>query len=312
MRLVQGMFPLASAGDDNGAPVERCIRVYPHFQDTGGFFITALEKLSEIRARPEKEGKSKPVTPAESKARTPSVEATSESSQKRPRDEDTEAPPTPKKVKTESSSVMDTSVAAPETTTNGTLSTTTLQEDDYAAPKDSGPPGGKKKDVPYEEPYKYLSVDHPEITKIYDFYEISSRFPKDRYMVRNATGEPVKAVYYTSEKVRDILVCNEGQGIKFVQAGVKMFMKQDAQGQDICRWRIQSEGIPILEPWAGEDRVIRLYKRETLRKLLIEMFPRIGNGEWKRFDEIGQRAFDIGMGCCVLRVETSDTKDGFR
>merc|ERR1711881_422551 len=75
---------------------------------------------------------------------------------------------------------------------------------------------------------------------------------------------------------------------------------------------IQSEGIPILEPWVGESRVVRLYKRETLRKLLIEMFPRIGNGEWKRFDEIGERCRDIGMGCCVLRVETSDDEDGFK
>jgi multisite-specific tRNA:(cytosine-C5)-methyltransferase len=131
-------------------------------------------------------------------------------------------------------------------------------------------------------------------------------------MVRNASGEPVKAIYYTSERVRDILVCNEGQGIKFVQAGVKMFQKQDAQGQDICRWRIQSEGIPILEPWVGESRVIRLYKRKTLKKLLIEMFPRVGGGEWQRFNEIGEAVRDVGMGCCVLRVETSDTEDGFQ
>ena len=311
MKLVQGMFPLGSETDENAAPTERCLRVYPHFQDTGGFFITALEKLSEIRARPEREAKVKsaaPVEPATSGNTTEGASAEASTSLKRTREEETDAPASPKKQKVENGNTMDTDTPV---ATNGT-STPTLKEDDYAAPRDSGPPGGKKKDVPFEEPYKYLSPDHPELVKIYDFYEISSRFPKDRYMVRNATGEPVKAVYYTSERVRDILVCNEGQGIKFVQAGVKMFMKQDAQGQDICRWRIQSEGIPILEPWVGEGRVVRLYKRETLRKLLIEMFPRIGNGEWKRFDEIGERCRDIGMGCCVLRVETSDGEDGFK
>ena len=325
MRLVQGMFPLASETDENAAPVQRCLRVYPHFQDTGGFFITALEKLSEIRARPEKEAKSKPVTPAQpatpvepSTPAEPTISAQAtegappadpSTTLKRPREDDAETPASPKKQKVENGQAMGADIPK---ATNGASSTPTLKEADYAAPRDSGPPGGKKKDVPFEEPYKYLSPDHPELVKIYDFYEISSRFPKDRYMVRNATGEPVKAVYYTSEHVRDILVCNEGQGIKFVQAGVKMFMKQDAQGQDICRWRIQSEGIPILEPWVGESRVVRLYKRETLRKLLIEMFPRIGNGEWKRFDEIGERCRDIGMGCCVLRVETSDDEDGFK
>jgi multisite-specific tRNA:(cytosine-C5)-methyltransferase len=320
MKLVQGMFPLDSEGEE-AIPVERCLRVYPHFQDTGGFFITALEKLSEIRARPENVARpQKALSTVEkilneleqaAESATDETAADSSPSLKRTRENDTDTSLS-KKQKLESDDTIDRDITIPGKTANGT-SASTPKIDDYAAPKDSGPPGGKKKgDQPFEEPYKYLVPDHLELQKIYEFYEISPRFPKDRYMVRNATGEPVKAIYYTSEKVRDILVCNEGQGIKFVQAGVKMFMKQDAQGQDICRWRIQSEGIPILEPWVGEGRVIRLYKRETLRKLLIEMFPRIGQGEHKKFGEIGDRALNIGMGCCVLRIETTDAEDGFK
>ena len=90
-----------------------------------------------------------------------------------------------------------------------------------------------------------------------------------------------------------------------------MFMKQDAQGQDICRWRIQSEGMPILEPWVGEDRIVRLYKKPTLHKLLIEMFPKLSQGGWTNLGEVGERVNNIGMGCCVLRVEPSDCEDGF-
>jgi len=131
-------------------------------------------------------------------------------------------------------------------------------------------------------------------------------------MVRNATGEPVKAIYYTSSLVRDILRLNEGKGIKFVQSGVKMFMKQDAQGQDVCRWRIQMEGLPLVETWIGEERTVRLYKRDTLHKLLIEMFPKVAQGGWADLGEIGERVRDIGMGCCVLRVETSDDENGFK
>ena len=40
--------------------------------------------------------------------------------------------------------------------------------------------------------------------------------------------------------------------MKFVHSGVKMFVKQDAQGSDTCRWRIQTEGLPIIEGWVGE------------------------------------------------------------
>jgi multisite-specific tRNA:(cytosine-C5)-methyltransferase len=130
-------------------------------------------------------------------------------------------------------------------------------------------------------------------------------------MVRNAQGEPAKTIYYSSALIRDILTENEGKGIKFIHGGVKMFMKQDVQGPDVCKWRIQSEGMPILEGYVGEERVVRLYKKETLRKLLIEMFPKLADDAWKNLGEIGERVNDIAMGCCVLRIEPSDDPDGF-
>jgi multisite-specific tRNA:(cytosine-C5)-methyltransferase len=130
-------------------------------------------------------------------------------------------------------------------------------------------------------------------------------------MVRNAMGDPAKTIYYTSALIRDILVENEGKGIKFIHGGVRMFMKQDVQGEGVCRWRIQSEGMPILEGYVGEERIVRLYRRETLRKLLIEMFPKVDDGAWKNLGEIGERVRDISMGCCVLRIEPSDQEGGF-
>lgn len=143
------------------------------------------------------------------------------------------------------------------------------------------------------------------------FYHLSPRFPRDRFMVRNIEGEPAKTIYYTSALVRDILTENEGKGLKFIHGGVKMFMKQDVQGEGVCKWRIQSEGISILEGYVGEERVVRLYKRETLRKLLIEMFPKVTDDGWKKLGEIGERVNSIGMGCCVLRIEPTDDVDGF-
>ena len=58
-------------------------------------------------------------------------------------------------------------------------------------------------------------------------------------------------------------------------------------------------------------------KRETLRKLLVEMFPKIGGADapdgtgWKALGEIGEQVLNIGMGCCVLRVEASEDEGGF-
>jgi len=173
------------------------------------------------------------------------------------------------------------------------------------------PFGRRKNNQPHEEAFKYLSPDHPEIDDIYNFYQLSPRFPRDRFMVRNAMGEPVKAMYYTTALAKDILSKNEGRGMKFVHSGVKMFVKQDAQGQNVCRWRIQSEGLPILEGWVGDARVVKLRKRETLRYLLREMFPKIGGDSFALLGEIGEQVREMGMGCCVLRVEASDDEDGF-
>ncbi|KAH6673351.1 S-adenosyl-L-methionine-dependent methyltransferase [Halenospora varia] len=163
----------------------------------------------------------------------------------------------------------------------------------------------------FEEPFKYIAADHTQVQTIEEFYNLSPRFPRDRFMVRNAEGEPAKTIYYTSALIRDILTENEGKGIKFIHGGVRMFMKQDVQGEGVCKWRIQAEGMPILQGYVGEERVVRLYKKETLRKLLIEMFPKLSDGAWKNLGEIGERVLAMPMGCCVLRIEPSNDDDGF-
>lgn len=63
--------------------------------------------------------------------------------------------------------------------------------------------------------------------------------------------------------------------------------------------------------WTEEDsseqrrrkgRVVRLWRKRTLRTLLLEMFPKVEGGGWKHLGEIGEQVRDIGMGCCVLKI----------
>ena len=361
-RIVPGMF----APEGHQVPLDRCVRVYPHQQDTGGFFITVLEKKSEIKAKPESETKSSNTTPsvvsiAKEIASKPASEGiipkletaeafapsngthtmdqgnasaaqrqnkeaitdTDAASNKRPIDDvGDSATANAKRARTEKDEETGAgAIGEVGQMEHATLPPSTVPRDDQlaaaaqasSATNDAvaNAPTKRRNNQPHEEPFKYLPADHEELESIFSFYNLSSRFPRDRFMVRNASGNPVKAVYYTTALAKDILTKNEGRGMKFVHSGVKMFVKQDAQGQDICRWRVQSEGLPIIEGWVGEGRIVRLQKRETLRKLLIEMFPRVSGEGWKELSEIGERARDIGMGCCVLRVEPSDGEDGF-
>lgn len=382
-RIVPGMF----ATEGHQLPLDRCVRVYPHQQDTGGFFITVLEKKSEIKAKPETETKSINTTPSvvsiakeiESKpaeaglipkletaeefappsadgkmdqgnasaAQRQNKEAITDTesvTNKRPLDEagdsatanakrartekdetvgggaigevgQMEHYPLPPSVQPRDDQVMTDADSAPVVEKEAPFESTSIAAVEPATSAPAGDatsaPTKRRNNQPHEEPFKYLPAEHPELESVFSFYQISSRFPRDRFMVRNASGNPVKAVYYTTALAKQILTKNEGRGMKFVHSGVKMFVKQDAQGQDICRWRVQSEGLPIIEGWVGEGRIVRLTSRETLRKLLIEMFPRVSGDGWKELNEIGERVRDIGMGCCVLRVEPTNTEDGF-
>ncbi|KAH6996178.1 S-adenosyl-L-methionine-dependent methyltransferase [Ilyonectria sp. MPI-CAGE-AT-0026] len=331
-RVVETMFPRLEGAECADLPLERCMRVYPHMQDTGAFFITVLQKKTDFKAKNEKERKpasakanSEEEAPSAEKSETETAEkpeteaeappAAAETKEedvtmaeeptngnKRPLEEESEEQPA-KKVKTES----EPTAAEPATAEPTTVEPATATP--VAEPKQDG--GKPRRNGLVEEPFKYLSPSHPIIQNIKEFYHISTRFPDDRYMVRNEMGEPAKAIYYTSALLRDILRENEGRGIKFIHGGVRMYMKQDAPSAEVCRWRIQSEGMPILQGYVGEPRVIHLRNKETFHKLLIEMFPRISGDDWERFDEIGERVRDIGMGCTVLRIEPDGTDPDF-
>ena len=335
-KLVEGMFtPSFAPGSE--IPFERCMRVYAHQQDTGGFFIAILEKQSEFKAKPESDSKKIEPKPPVSALVDDITNGTKRKA------EDSDGPPSsPKKAKIdedadmgdESNPLLD---AIGRNLNNNPKDGAELTTDNNVPEVHRPPPPGAQLDLStrpgdmrsdaggsqarpmnrnrngqqFEEPFKYLAGDHAEVKTVETFYHLSPRFPRDRFMVRNATGDPVKTIYYTSALIRDILTENEGKGIKFIHGGVKMFMRQDVQGEGVCKWRIQSEGMPILEGYVGDERVVRLYKKETLRKLLIEMFPKLSDDGWKDMGEIGERVNDMPMGCCVLRIEASNEPDGF-
>ncbi|KAK8118684.1 WD repeat containing protein 36 [Apiospora kogelbergensis] len=342
-KLAETMFPRADTSDCSGLPLDRCMRVYAHQQDTGGFFITVLEKKADLKVRPEaaqvkpevkattasngqeakEEVAAKLAVEEEKAAEGEPTDVLPAIGTKRQIEDEAEETPGAKKAKTATpeateieNTVMTDAPAAAQTesaseapaevqteTETEVKTETATPTTDTPKPQVQAPERRRNADGSYEEPYKYLSPEHEVIQNIKTFYNLSPRFPDGRYMVRNTAGEPAKAIYYTSALVRDILVQNEGRGVKFVHAGVKMFMKQDAPSAEVCRWRIQSEGMPIVAGYVGAGRVIRLTKKETFHKLLKEMFPRFAEGEWSKLGEIGERARDISMGCCVLRVE---------
>ncbi|KAI1409403.1 S-adenosyl-L-methionine-dependent methyltransferase [Hypoxylon sp. FL1857] len=331
-KISETMFARPDTSDCSALPLDRCMRVYAHQQDTGGFFITVLEKKEEFKAKPETKARAPNNATSTNDADQAEVEAKIEVEEVKAAlgeptdvlptvgakrtldDEEEEAKPEIKKPKTVViPSEKPEAPAETEQAPNESKTEEEIKPEAEVALKGNGQADRKVKpsDGNYEEPFKYLPPNHPVIQDIQKFYKISPRFPADRFMVRNATGEPAKAIYYTSALLRDILTENEGRGVKFVHGGVKMFMKQDAPSAEVCRWRIQSEGMPIIEGYVGPERIVRLTNKETFRKLLKEMFPKFIDEDWKKLNEIGERAKEIGMGCCVLVVEPDGSDPDF-
>ncbi|KAI0399374.1 S-adenosyl-L-methionine-dependent methyltransferase [Xylaria palmicola] len=332
-KISQTMFPRPDASDCSGLPLDRCMRVYAHQQDTSGFFITVLEKKKEFKAKDEVKsgleaatatGNATPASGGEAvsipeiaiaeEAKAAVGEPTDElpplGSKRTLEEVESEDAPDTKRQRTETPTPEKVEKIA-EVVLNAETSKAEKGDTESPAPNASTDKRVKRAEGNYEEPFKYLPADHEVIQNIREFYNISPRFPSDRFMVRNAAGEPAKAIYYTSKLIREIFVENEGRGVRFIHGGLKMFMKQDAPSAEVCRWRIQSEGLPIIAGYIGQDRMIRLTNKETLHLLLRQMFPKFVNDDWKKLNEIGERARDIGMGCCLLSIEPDGTDPDF-
>ena len=394
-RLAEEMFPVVTDSEGDAIPLERCMRVYPHLQDTGGFFIAVLEKTVEVKTKIESTSQNatetvKDTVKADSIPLT-SIVAVAEEISAQPADSahpiekldtlDNILPPVTDNINRNPSAAArqnkenplvelvspgkhelddigdasaatkrpmirgDDDVAAPRGMENrqvhyppppGAVLNLTSRGGEVSSPPPESmptteslpvpatpiPPQGvasnangqykKKNNTPMEEPFKYLDPNHEELRTIYRFYQLDPRFPRDRFMVRNAAGSASKTIYYTSALAKDILTANEGKGMKFVHCGIKMFVKQDVQREGVCRWRIQNEGLSILESWIGEQRVVRMHSKSTFRILLQEMFPKVSYGGTNNLGEIGEEMNAMDMGCCILRVEASEGEDGFR
>ena len=322
------------------------MRLCAHYQDTGAFFIAVLEKKTEIRPKPEepiklgppKEDTSAPISsivnelesktngadPSEHiKAADSIVSLTKDAQTNNSTPAMDEDSPERKRKLTDESESSNKRVAMtndpeapigeerrvhypPPPGAELGLTAHALEHDAGANRRD------RRSGQNSEEPFKFLDPENDVLKEIWSFYGLEQRFPRDRFVVRNHTGIPAKKIYFTSALSKEILTENEGKGIKFVHAGVTMFVRQDAPAPNICRWRIQSDGIQQIEAFVRDERVVRLHSKKTLWKLLVEMFPKVAGQGWKDLGEVGEWARDAPMGCYILRIEKGEGEDAFR
>uniref|UniRef100_A0A8C2GWV6 tRNA (cytosine(34)-C(5))-methyltransferase n=1 Tax=Cyprinus carpio TaxID=7962 RepID=A0A8C2GWV6_CYPCA len=230
------MFPPTDPEKLANMKLERCMRILPHHQNTGGFFVAVLVKKAPMPWNRPVEGE----TPAEG---NPSVPDTPDPS---------ECP------------LMDGVCYC------SFSSVTELHIDMRCSVCSSPPPPKKMKLFGFkEDPFVFLTEDDPIFPPIQAFYDLSPDFPKLNVLTRTHEGKK-RHLYMVSKELRNVLL-NNSERMKVINTGVKVWSRNNDGEQFGCAFRLAQEGIYTLCPYI-RARIINI-SVEDVKVLLTQENP---------------------------------------
>ncbi|BAT73408.1 uncharacterized protein HKW66_Vig0011380 [Vigna angularis] len=288
-------------------PLEHCMRIVPHDQNTGAFFIAVLQKVSPLPVIPEKPKvkiHEQYVDPASQSLNDAQVQQIT--SPENAHEEDFKAVSEENADDNEPNTqdMEDDPVACEEQKTKENLEPDNVQNTMKRVPgKRKLQIQGKWRGV---DPVVFFK-DEIIINSIRDFYGIDERFPFNGHLVtRNSDANHVKRIYYISKSVKDVLELNfkVGQQLKITSIGLKMFERQTArEGSSApCAFRISSEGLPLILPYITKQ--ILHASPADFKHLLMNKEVKFEDFTDAKF---GEKAANLLPGCCVVILSLGNT-----
>ncbi|XP_072226596.1 RNA cytosine C(5)-methyltransferase NSUN2 [Leuresthes tenuis] len=280
------MFPPTDPAKVASMHLERCMRILPHHQNTGGFFVAVLVKKAPMpwnkrfpklrkdassRSAAQTEGSPAASSPADPPCLLPEgspeeVEGGGPAG-KGDGEEEQEVPP--------GASVAQEAGA---------------KQDAVCGP----PPSKKLRLFGYkEDPFVFLTEDDPVFTTIQSFYNLSPDFPKLNVLTRTHEGKK-RHLYMVSKELRNVLL-NNSERMKVINTGVKVWSRNSDGEEFGCAFRLAQEGIYSLQPYI-RSRIIRV-SVEDIKVLLTQENPFLSKLE----DDAHTQAKQMGMGSTVLK-----------
>lgn len=325
-------------GNEKNLGIEHCMRLYPHDQNTGAFFVAVLEKKedSKLEGTDEKEkgmayGMARAVLEGERRelnALAGEVEVDDKgldekSKGKRPASPTLEEESAPSSKKTKSD--------APN-------SFSALESN---ADSGYGLSGG----LPYkEDPFSYTPSSNSEIMICRDHFKLGDSFPSQNLLVRNSKNVPLRSIYLTSDSVH-ALIAYGGIGpiyqekknpndkkssstaedadkegavsrhpymnpikLRLLSAGTKLFARQSStpafDASLNCKWRATSDGLMALRPFIQDSQILRADFKDL--KFLIK-------SHYSMVDDLPEGSFKESVktilnGSFVVDVEPSECR----
>ncbi|NXO00762.1 NSUN2 methyltransferase, partial [Rhinopomastus cyanomelas] len=218
------MFPVKDEETLKAMNLERCLRILPHHQNTGGFFVAVLIKKS-----PMPWNKRQPRIHQKLPQRTGDTEVTAANSDNGS-ECTTEEPTLPENRESEKMQ---------------------LQNSDTEQIKKGvcGPPPSKKMKMFgfKEDPFVFLPEDDPFFVPIQNFYALDPSFPKMNLLTRTQEGKK-RQLYVVSKEIKNVLL-NNSEKMKVINTGIRVWSHNSDGEQFGCAFRLAQEGICTLYPF---------------------------------------------------------------
>ncbi|XP_018317077.1 tRNA (cytosine(34)-C(5))-methyltransferase [Mycetomoellerius zeteki] len=260
------MFP-PDANEASKFHLEHCMRILPHHQDTGGFFVAVLKKVKSLPWERE-------------------TCVLNQSTQNTDGNENKD-----KHILEEFA----------EDTKLSESGKRTLEKE-----KKSREPSKKRRRMTgyREDPFVFFKDQTEDVWQsIKDFYGISDDLDPRCLLVRCHEGKK-KNIYFTSPAIRDIVISNENK-VKMINTGVKTFVRCDNKNMN-CAFRLAQEGMHSIIRYINDDRKVQISK-EDLIMLLQNDDPHTPPEIVKLNSETQERLKEFATGSCILLYKEEKT-----
>uniref|UniRef100_A0A3Q3EGI1 tRNA (cytosine(34)-C(5))-methyltransferase n=1 Tax=Kryptolebias marmoratus TaxID=37003 RepID=A0A3Q3EGI1_KRYMA len=203
------MFPPTDPEKAASMHLDRCMRILPHHQNTGGFFVAVLVKKA----------------PMPWNKRYPKLIC----------DHDL-LPVNFDRITTRS--LFETKNR-----------TSLVEGTDWVCFLFLRPPPSKKLRLfgYKEDPFVFLTEYDPVFNTIQSFYNLSPTFPKLNVLTRTHEGKK-RHLYMVSKELRNVLL-NNSERMKVINTGVKVWSRNSDGEEFGCAFRLAQEGIYTLQPY---------------------------------------------------------------
>ncbi|PAN35879.1 hypothetical protein PAHAL_6G242600 [Panicum hallii] len=249
-------------------PLHRCMRIVPHDQDSGAFFIAVLHKLSPLNG----------CQIQGTKIQHPLAKGIIVQPQKEHEPETRLYETILTRQQNNVSKVVDAAEV---------LESSRAESGDMQLQKQS-----RWKGV---DPVLFFK-DEVVIKSIISFFGIKESFPLQGHLVTRSTDN-ARRIYYVSKSVKKILELNGevGEQLKIVSLGIKMFESHRSKDCCSCAYRLSYEGLSLLLPYVSK-RILYASPLD-FHRLLQYRSINFAHFVDARF---GEEAASLMPGCCVV------------